>query len=153
MGEYGALKLVERMSPSYLSVASLQLTTQPSSCCSAFHSCLRARRRPGLADLRDCQEGLGVASTHHRHQVWCNILRYEETVGDIKEKASKALGIPKENLQLFRHKKELTAAYDNKTLLELEIHTGFGLQGWDTREPPNYWPPVKQTPEGLVLQC
>lgn len=41
-------------------------------------------------------------------------VRYDQTIGDLKDAASRALGVPREHLQLFRHKHELTAAYDDK---------------------------------------
>ena len=41
------------------------------------------------------------------------------------------MGIPVEKQQLFWHKKELTAAYDSKTLLDMNMHTGFALKGYD----------------------
>jgi hypothetical protein len=35
-------------------------------------------------------------------------------------------------MQLFWHSKELVSElYDNKTLSQLEIHTGFGISGYD----------------------
>mmetsp|Transcript_18044 Transcript_18044/g.30859 ORF Transcript_18044/g.30859 Transcript_18044/m.30859 type:complete len:114 (+) Transcript_18044:116-457(+) len=84
----------------------------------------------------------------------CDIrVRYEEPLKALKDRAAKALDVPLESLQLFRHKRELTTVYDTKTMLELDIHTGCGIQGWDTRDPPNYWPPVRATPEGLVIEC
>jgi hypothetical protein len=41
-------------------------------------------------------------------------VRYEQPISELKEIASRSLGVPVENLQLFRHKKELTPAYDSK---------------------------------------
>lgn len=41
------------------------------------------------------------------------------------------MGIPVAQQQLFWHKRELTAAYDEKTLLDMNMHTGFALKGYD----------------------
>jgi hypothetical protein len=41
-------------------------------------------------------------------------IRYEQTIGELKQMASQALGIPLPALQLFRHKRELTPAHDSK---------------------------------------
>ena len=41
------------------------------------------------------------------------------------------LQIPLEKIQLFWHKKELTESYDTKTLLDMNLHTGFSLRGYD----------------------
>jgi hypothetical protein len=41
--------------------------------------------------------------------------------------------------------------YDTKTLLALNLHTGFSLMGYDLTEEPDYWPPVKKTKEGMVI--
>ncbi len=48
-------------------------------------------------------------------------VRYSETIGDLKDRAARALDIPKDNIQLFWHKKEVTAAYDNRCG-ELPLH-------------------------------
>jgi hypothetical protein len=40
---------------------------------------------------------------------------------------------------------------DAKTLAEMDLHTGASLQGWDLQVEPAYWPPVRQTPGGLVV--
>ena len=37
-----------------------------------------------------------------------------------------------ESQQLFWHKKELTSKFDGMTLLDMNMHTGFALQGYDT---------------------
>jgi hypothetical protein len=51
---------------------------------------------------------------------------------DIRKAVEKKLGVPVEKQQLFFHKREMTpAAYDHKTLLELNMHTGFALKGYD----------------------
>ncbi len=34
-------------------------------------------------------------------------------------------------MQLFHHKRELTPADDSKTLLDMNMHTGFALAGYD----------------------
>lgn len=61
----------------------------------------------------------------------CSI-RYEQNIRDIKAAAARKMGVPVENMLLFWHKKELTAAYDTKTLLDMNMHTGFSLKGYDT---------------------
>lgn len=58
-------------------------------------------------------------------------VRYEQTILDIKDAIAAKLGVPVEKQQLFWHKKELTAAYHTKTLLEMNLHTGFCLKGYD----------------------
>ncbi|GMH36102.1 LOW QUALITY PROTEIN: hypothetical protein BSKO_03970 [Bryopsis sp. KO-2023] len=77
-------------------------------------------------------------------------VKYEETIGDIKERAAAKLGVSVQNQQLFWHRKELTEPYDSKTLLEMNMHTGFSLRGYDLAEEPDYWPGVEKTPNGLV---
>ena len=47
----------------------------------------------------------------------------------------------------------VSQAREGTTLLELGLHTGASLSGYDLREEPDYWPPVKSTPEGLVICC
>ncbi|KAL4428218.1 hypothetical protein ABPG75_002307 [Micractinium tetrahymenae] len=79
----------------------------------------------------------------------CDVrIKYEQTVADVKAAASAKLGVPKDKLLLFWQDKELTEAYDSKTLLDLSLHTGFSLSGYDLTEEPDYWPPVVETPEG-----
>lgn len=75
-------------------------------------------------------------------------VRYEQTIGDLKAAAAKKLGVPVDRLLLFHHGRELTAAQDSRTLLDLSLHTGFGLSGYDLTEPPVFWPPVEETAEG-----
>jgi len=78
-------------------------------------------------------------------------VQYEETIGDLKKKVEEATGVPVDKQLLFWHFRELTPDYDQKTLLELNIHTGFSVAGYDLSEPPSYWPPVTKTPEGLMI--
>ncbi|KAL3138309.1 hypothetical protein ABBQ32_006120 [Trebouxia sp. C0010 RCD-2024] len=78
-------------------------------------------------------------------------VKYDQTVKDIKAAVAKKTGVPADKQQLFWHQKELTPAYDNKTLLDMHLHTGFSLRGYDLTEQPHYFPPVKQTQEGLVV--
>jgi hypothetical protein len=59
--------------------------------------------------------------------------------------------VPADKLQLFWTGRELTPAYDAKTLLEMNLHTGFSLHGYDLSEEPDYWPPVRETPAGLEV--
>lgn len=56
--------------------------------------------------------------------------------------------MPLDKLLLFWQGRELTTAFDARTLLDLSIHTGFSLQGYDLTEEPDFWPAVEQTPEG-----
>ncbi|KAL6750468.1 hypothetical protein V8C86DRAFT_1815900 [Haematococcus lacustris] len=77
-------------------------------------------------------------------------LRYDQTLADLRQAVCRALDIPADKLQLFRYGKELPATMDSKSIMEMDIHTGFGLQGWDLSEEPDYWPPVKAGPDGLL---
>ena len=61
----------------------------------------------------------------------CCRIKYEQTVGDIKKAVAKKLNIPVEKQQLFWQNKELTAARDGTTLLDLGLHTGASLKGYD----------------------
>lgn len=62
----------------------------------------------------------------------CDVrIRYEQTIGDLKAAVAAKMGIPVEQQQLFWHKKELTTAYDDKTLLDMNMHTGFAIKGYD----------------------
>lgn len=63
--------------------------------------------------------------------VWCRRVRYEETIKDIRTAVEKALGVTPQNQLLFWHKAELMPQDDPKTLLEMGLHTGFALQGYD----------------------
>ena len=65
-----------------------------------------------------------------RKMATCRI-KYEQTVGDIKKAVEKKLKIPVENQQLFWQNKELTKARDGTTLLDLGLHTGASLKGYD----------------------
>ena len=58
-------------------------------------------------------------------------VKYEQTVSDIRTAVAKKTGVPADMQQLFWHQKELTSAYDSKTLLEMHLHTGFSLKGYD----------------------
>ena len=58
-------------------------------------------------------------------------VKYEQTVGDIKAAVARKTGIQADKQQLFWHQKELTSAYNDKTLLEMHLHTGFSLKGYD----------------------
>ncbi len=57
--------------------------------------------------------------------------QYEETILDLKKKVEEATGVPVDKQLLFWHFKELTEEYNNKTLLDLNLHTGFSLTGYD----------------------
>ncbi|EFN55313.1 hypothetical protein CHLNCDRAFT_134282 [Chlorella variabilis] len=67
---------------------------------------------------------------------------------DLKQAAASKLKVPLDKLLLFWQGKELTAAYDGRTLLDMNLHTGFSLQGYDLTEEPDFWPAVIDTPEG-----
>lgn len=58
-------------------------------------------------------------------------IRYDQTIADVKAAVAKKLGVPPQQQQLFWHKTELTAEYDERTLLSLDMHTGFALRGYD----------------------
>ncbi|KAK9868164.1 hypothetical protein WJX84_005084 [Apatococcus fuscideae] len=77
--------------------------------------------------------------------------KYEDTILTVKKKVEVKMGVPVDKQLLFWHNKELTALYDNKTLLDLHLHTGFSLKGYNLSAPPDFWPPVKQTEEGLLI--
>mmetsp|Transcript_6813 Transcript_6813/g.16669 ORF Transcript_6813/g.16669 Transcript_6813/m.16669 type:complete len:155 (-) Transcript_6813:239-703(-) len=77
--------------------------------------------------------------------------QYEETILDLKKKVEEATGVPVDKQLLFWHFKELTSEYDNKTLLDLNLHTGFSLTGYDLTEEPHYWPPLTKTKDGLMM--
>ena len=57
--------------------------------------------------------------------------QYEETILDLKKKVEAETGVPVDKQLLFWHFKELTSDYDDKTLLDLNLHTGFSLTGYD----------------------
>lgn len=78
-------------------------------------------------------------------------MKYEQTIGELKAAVSKKAGVGVADLQLFWHGKELTPSYDARTLIDLSLHTGFSLMGYDLRVAPAYWPPVRPTPEGLQV--
>jgi len=84
-----------------------------------------------VADL-----GNQIFITMRKGKTWppaaCDVrIRYEQTIGDLKAAVAAKMGIPVEQQQLFWHKKELTTAYDDKTLLDMNMHTGFALKGYD----------------------
>ena len=62
--------------------------------------------------------------------MWCRA-KYEDTIMTIKRQVEVKLGIPTNKQLLFWHDKELTSQYENKTLLDLHLHTGFSLKGYD----------------------
>lgn len=96
---------------------------------------IRAAAYGGHAAVEDM--GLQIFVTLRRGSSWppaaCDVrVRYDQTIGDVKAAVAKKLGVPPEQQQLFWHKKELTAAgYDDRTLLSLNIHTGFNFKGYD----------------------
>ena len=58
-------------------------------------------------------------------------VKYDETLRDLKAAVAKKTGVPAESQQLFWHQKELTSSYDDKTLLDMHLHTGLSLRGYD----------------------
>lgn len=62
-------------------------------------------------------------------------MHYEQTVADIKAAVEAKLGVPAAAQQLFWHNRELTPKRDTTTLLELGLHTGFCLRGYDLARP------------------
>jgi len=50
-----------------------------------------------------------------------NSVRYDDTVGHLRQRVEAALGIPPDQQQLFWHKKELSAAHDSKTLTQMHM--------------------------------
>ena len=78
-------------------------------------------------------------------------MKYEQTIGDIKAAVAKKTSLSLDKLLLFWHGKELTAAFDGRSLLEMNLHTGFSLMGYDLTEKPDFWPPTRQTPDGLEI--
>jgi len=79
-------------------------------------------------------------------------VKYEETIAELKQKAEKKCGVPVDKMQLFWHGKEMIDdIFADKTLLDLNLHTGFSLNGYDLREEPDYWPPVEKTEKGLQI--
>lgn len=72
-------------------------------------------------------------------------VRYEQTVGDIRKAVAQKAGIDIQFVQLFHHGREMKPEeYDAKTLLDMDLHTGFSLMGYDTSVTPVYWPPVQE---------
>lgn len=65
---------------------------------------------------------------------------------------AKKAGLELDKLQLFWHGKEMKPEdFDQKTLLDMDLHTGFSLMGYDLNEEPDYWPPVRKTEAGLEV--
>lgn len=78
-------------------------------------------------------------------------IRYEQTIGDIRSSVAKKAGIDVDQVQLFHHGKEMKRdVYDKKTLLEMDLHTGFSLMGYNLSVEPVYWPPVVKDKDGSL---
>lgn len=73
-------------------------------------------------------------------------------MGDIRKRAAVKLGIAPSSLQLFWHGKELSSSEDKNSLLDMNLHTGFALQGYDLTEEPVYWPAVAKNPATGLLE-
>jgi hypothetical protein len=65
------------------------------------------------------------------HHMRAPRVRYDQTLGDLRQAVSAKLGVPADKQQLFFHKQELLPADDARTLLEMNMHTGFALKGYD----------------------
>ena len=66
------------------------------------------------------------------------------------------MGVPVEQQLLFWHDKELTASYDRKTLLDLHLHTGFSLKGYDMvgqKAHLDLMPPLSQQHESITCSA
>ena len=61
----------------------------------------------------------------------CVRIKYSQTLRDVRMAVQKELGVPVESQQLFRHGTELLAEEDSRTLMEMQLHTGFSLKGYD----------------------
>lgn len=100
----------------------------------SFHSATSAAAYGGHEAVADL--GNQIFITMRKGSSWppaaCDIrVRYDQTIRDLKAAVAAKMGIPVEQQQYFWHKKELTAAYDDKTLLDMNMHTGFALKGYD----------------------
>merc|ERR1719181_699097 len=71
---------------------------------------------------------------------------YNQTIGELRQKLEAASGCPVDKQLLFYKHREVRPEMDAKTLLELNLHTGFALSGYDLRDPPVFFPPVARTP-------
>ena len=95
-----------------------------------------------------------AASTKHSCCAWLRLRRvhYDQTLKDLRGRAASKLGVSGDKLELYFQGRELVPNLDDaKTLLEMGLHTGFGLQGYDLSVEPAYWPPVRQTAHGKVV--
>ena len=92
--------------------------------------------RPVAAAAADGTAGHAVTRARYR-------AKYDETIWDVKKKVEKSTGTPAEKLQIFHHKKELLdEEYKDKTLDEMNLHTGFSLLAYDlVRRTPARRPP------------
>ena len=75
-----------------------------------------------------------LKSKAKQFSLWCSA-KYEDTILTVKKKVEVKMGVPVDKQLLFWHNKELTALYDNKTLLDLHLHTGFSLKGYNLVRP------------------
>ncbi len=111
----------------------------------SLHSLESHRRRLSTTFLHAAAYGGAAAVAASGNQIFVTLqkgneypplvvdvrVKYEQTVSDIRAAVAKKTGVPADKQQLFWHQKELTAAHDNKTLLEMHLHTGFSLKGYD----------------------
>lgn len=91
-----------------------------------------SRYPPTVVDVRQVLVDLLLQQLEVLRGAWLvHRVKYEQTVKDIKVAVAKKTGVPADKQQLFWHQKELTPAYENKTLLDMHLHTGFSLRGYD----------------------
>lgn len=80
-------------------------------------------------------------------------VKYEETIAEVKKQVAAKTGVTADKQQLFWHGKELVPElYDHLTLDNLNLHTGFSLNGYDMNEEPHYWPEVEKTEKGMRIK-
>ena len=102
--------------------------------------------RPVAAAAADGTAGHAVTRARYR-------AKYDETIWDVKKKVEKSTGTPAEKLQIFHHKKELLdEEYKDKTLDEMNLHTGFSLLAYDlVRRTPARRPPGPAPTAGVTI--
>lgn len=85
--------------------------------------------------------------------MFCDVrIKYDQNLGDLRKMVEEKLGVPPENQLLFRKGRQLRPEADAKTMVEMDMHTGFSLQGYDTRVDPDFFPPVRKDRDGYWEQ-